>query len=105
MTLYNFPPLAIRRLGSTAVAIEVEKSNLFAHLLGRAPESPSSSGAVMKLTSKFQVQRRAGELQILGPGQSPVETTASVPVAKAVIQARDWYEHILSGKARQRTSQ
>jgi hypothetical protein len=84
----------------TAVAIEVEKSNLFAHLLGRAPESPSPSGAVMKLTSKFQVQRRAGELQILGPGQSPVETTASVPVAKAVIQARDWYERILSAEAR-----
>jgi AraC-like DNA-binding protein len=45
------------------------------------------------------VQRRAGELQIIAPDQSPNATTASVPVAKAVIQARDWYERILSGEA------
>jgi AraC-like DNA-binding protein len=83
----------------TAVAIEIEKSHLFTHLLGRTPEAQPASTPTLKLTGKFQVQRRAGELQIIAPDQSPNATTASVPVAKAVIQARDWYERILSGEA------
>ncbi len=65
-------------VSSTAVAIEVEKSNLFAPLLGRAPGSPSHSGAVMKLTGKFQVQRRAGALQILSPDQVQVRDSSVV---------------------------
>jgi site-specific DNA recombinase len=84
----------------TAVAIEVEKSRLFSHLLGRTPETVPPSTAVLKLTGRFQVQRRAGELQIIAPDHSPNATTASVPLAKAVIQARRWYESILSGEAR-----
>ena len=84
----------------TTVSIEVDKASLFAHLLGRTSDPLPVSVALLKLTGKFQAQRRSGELQIIAPGQCPGETMASEWVVRAVIQARDWYKRIVSGKVR-----
>ncbi len=84
----------------TAVAIEIDKRNLLIHLLGQTSDFLPSFGTVLKLTGRFQVQRRAGELQIIAPGHRADETIPVPSVAKAVIHARDWYEGILCGKFR-----
>jgi site-specific DNA recombinase len=100
----NFVENILRRvaIGHTAAWIEIDKTKLFAALLGHKSESASCASRdrdVLKLAGNFQILRRGGELRVVDPHGDAVQQGKPEPsLGKAIARARDWYERIVAGE-------
>lgn len=88
-------------VGPTSVSIEINRLKLLGELIGQSSPPPvPTSAMVLRIDGRFPVQRRAGALQTILPGQDLAGTAGVSSVARAVVHARDWHQRIISGEVR-----
>ena len=92
-------------VGQTTVAIEINKAQLLASLLGeqsRGLEHFSAEGfSILRIVGDFQILRRGAELRMVSPDNGACFNEARIPsLIKAIARARDWYERIVAGEIR-----
>ena len=114
VALKNAPPTVSREflrtivsritVGEDAVRILIIKQALRKHLLDEELSSERARQSyleddVFELVAEAQLRRNGGAVRLILPSQSEVECPArsNVPLIRAIVHARCWYERLLSG--------
>jgi len=90
-------------VGAMTVTIEIDRAKFVATFLeeksGKAVRPMRSRNDVLRLTKRFQIVRRGGEVRIIWPSSAQSFDCTPIPsIVKAVARARDWYESIVAGE-------